>query len=154
MSRFARRSEVDVTGMVELEFPARPEYLALARLVVAATASIEPRFRDERIDDLRVAVSEATTNAIEAHAHLDGVERIHIRCNLADDRIEVEVQDHGPGIDLDQIPAMPDLTEVEGLARQSGFGLPLMQILTDETEIRSSPDGTAVKLVVLQRRSC
>ena len=69
---------------VQLEIPARVDYLVLARQVVAAAAAIEPRFRDERIDDLRVAVSEATTNAIEAHADLSGDERILIRCEIAE----------------------------------------------------------------------
>jgi anti-sigma regulatory factor (Ser/Thr protein kinase) len=66
-------------GEVRLEIPARPEYLGLARQVVAAAAAIEATFRPDRIDDLRVVVSEATTNAIEAHADLDRDERIVIR---------------------------------------------------------------------------
>ena len=33
------------SGEVELEIPARPEYLGLARQVVAAAAAVEPRFR-------------------------------------------------------------------------------------------------------------
>ncbi len=51
-----------MSGLVELEMPAKPEYLTLARLVVATAASIEPTFRDEKIEDLRVAVSEATAS--------------------------------------------------------------------------------------------
>ena len=84
---------------VQLDIPARVEYLALARQVVAAAAEVEPRFRDERIDDLRLAVSEATTNAIESHADLSSDDRILIRCNLDDERIEVQVLDQGGGFD-------------------------------------------------------
>jgi serine/threonine-protein kinase RsbW len=141
-----------VDRVVELEIPARPEYLSLVRLVVAAAASLEPSLRDERIEDLRVAVSEATTNAIESHATLDGEERILIRCNLDDDRIEVWIEDQGRGFDPDAIGELPDLTEPRHLEAEGGFGLPLMRILTDEAEIRSSPEGTAVKLVVHQKR--
>ena len=53
--------------VVELEIPARPDFLEVARMVVTTAASIEPTFPDERINDLRLAVSEACTNAIEAH---------------------------------------------------------------------------------------
>lgn len=141
-----------MTGVVELEIPARPEYLALVRLVVSSAASIEPTMRDERIEDLRVAVSEATTNAIEAHAALDGAQRIRITCNLADDRIEVEVEDRAGGFQPDDVAALPSITDPARLEIEGGFGLPLMRILADEAEIRSSPDGTAVKLVVFQRR--
>lgn len=139
-------------GVVELEIPARPEYLSLARLVVAAAASIDASMRDDRIEDLRVAVSEATTNAIEAHTAMDGEERIVIRCNLADDRIEVEVEDQGGGFDPGAVEVMPEMHDPARLDIEGGFGLPLMRVLADEAEIRSSPDGTAVKLVVYQKR--
>jgi serine/threonine-protein kinase RsbW len=141
-----------MAGVVELEIPARPEYLSLARLVVAAAASLEPRLHDERIEDLRVAVSEATTNAIESHANLDGEERIVIRCDLDDERIEVWIVDQGTGFDPANVRELPDIADPERLNYEGGFGLPLMRVLTDEAEIRSSPDGTAVKLVVHQRR--
>jgi serine/threonine-protein kinase RsbW len=134
-------------GEVRLEIPARPEYLGLARQVVAAAAAVEPTFRDERIDALRIAVSEATTNAIEAHADLDRDERIVIRCNLEDDQIEVEVVDRGTGFDAD-LPAMPDPTGADRLEQEHGLGLPLIRVLADEAEIRSDEGGTAVRLVV------
>ncbi|HEY5154713.1 MAG TPA: ATP-binding protein [Acidimicrobiales bacterium] len=134
-------------GEVRLEIPARAEYLGLARQVVAAAAAVEPTFRDERIDALRIAVSEATTNAIEAHADLASDERIVIRCNLEADQIEVEVVDRGTGFDA-ALPAMPDPTGADRLDQEHGLGLPLIRVLADEAEIRSDEGGTAVRLVV------
>jgi serine/threonine-protein kinase RsbW len=124
----------------------------VARQVVAAAASVEPTFRDERIDDLRIAVSEATTNAIEAHTDLDSVDRIKIRCDLGDDRIEVEVLDEGGGFDPDAVDAAPEATDPDRLEWESGLGIPLMQEFADETEIRPTRGGTAVRLVVYKRR--
>ncbi len=135
-------------GEVQLEIPARVEYLVLARQVVAAAAAVEPRFRDERIDDLRIAVSEATTNAIEAHADLSRDERILIRCNLDDERIEVEVLDHAGGFDPGTAGAAPDAEAADRLEHERGLGLPLMKTLADETDISSTEGGTAVRLVV------
>ena len=135
-------------GEVRLEIPARADYLGLARQVVAAAAAVEPTFRDERIDDLRIAVSEATTNAIEAHADLDRDERIVIRCNLGDDCIEVEVMDRGSGFDPDGVEAMPDAEDPARLQHEHGLGLPLLRVLADEAEITSGEGGTAVRLVV------
>jgi anti-sigma regulatory factor (Ser/Thr protein kinase) len=57
-----------VGEVVELEIPARPEFLALARLLVAAAVAGDPVFPEDRLDDLRLAVSEACTNAMEAQA--------------------------------------------------------------------------------------
>ncbi|MDZ7734629.1 MAG: ATP-binding protein [Acidimicrobiia bacterium] len=98
--------------------------MSLARLVVAAAASLEPTFRDERIDDLRVAVSEATTNAIESHADLSGADRIVIRCDLGDDRIEVEVRDQGGGFDPGTVRSPPDPESPERLFVERGLGIP------------------------------
>ena len=78
-----------------LEIPSQVEYLSLVRAVVASAASLDQTLGDQRIENLRLAVSEATTNAIRAHANLGSNERITIRFGLEGDRIEVEVQDHG-----------------------------------------------------------
>jgi serine/threonine-protein kinase RsbW len=138
-------------GEVVLEIPARPEYVTLARQVVAAAADLTPRLRDERIDDLRLAVSEATTNAIEAHADLSSDERVVIRCDLGEDRIEVEVLDRGHGLDPGQLDAVGELTDPGHLPTGRGLGIPLIRELADEAEITSSAGGTTVRLVVYRR---
>lgn len=134
-----------------LEIPARPEYVSLARQVVAAAAEVEPTFRHERIDDLRLAVSEATTNAIEAHADLSSDERVVIRCDLGEDRIEVEVLDRGAGFDVGELEEIPSSTDPERLRHEHGLGIPLMRVLVDEADISSTAGGTTVRLVVFQR---
>lgn len=140
-------------GEVVLEIPARPEYLIVARQVVAAAASVESTFRDERIDDLRIAVSEATTNAIEAHTDLASTDRIKIRCNLGDDRIEVEVLDQGGGFDPEVVKAVPGVEDPARLEWERGLGIPLMREYADETAIRPTRGGTAVRLVVHRKRA-
>jgi serine/threonine-protein kinase RsbW len=137
-------------GDVELEIPARAVHLSLARQVVAAIAAVEPRFRTERIDDLRLAVSEAVTNAVEAHTDGDGSGRVSIRCDLDvdGDCITVEVRDHAGGFDPDAVPVVPDPHAPERLDYEHGLGIPLMRELADETEIHPTGSGTAVRLVV------
>ena len=136
-----------VTGdqLVELDIPARAEYLALARLVVAAAADIDPLFVAERIDALRLAVSEAATNAVESYQGRGEGERIIIRCNLGEEQIAVEVADRGTGFDPDDVAG----AEAEPLlGRDGGFGLPLIHNVADESQILPGPDGTAVRIVV------
>lgn len=58
--------------ILELEIPARPEYIAIVRLVVSSVASTRRNLPDDRIDDLKLAVSEACTNAIEAYGSFPG----------------------------------------------------------------------------------
>lgn len=134
--------------IVELEIPARPDFLSLARLVITGAANIEPSFSDDRIEDLRIAVSEACTNAIEAHASSGADDRIVLRCDLAEDRIEVQVTDRGSGFDPDSAPSAPPPEDPDRLLHESGLGIPLMRVLVDETEFRASPSGTVVRLVV------
>ena len=139
-------------GEIVLEIPARTEYVSLVRVVIAAAAEIEPDMASERIEDLRVAVSEATTNAIEAHG-LKGVDdRIRIQCNLADDEIAVVVHDQGMGFEPDEVPELPEPDSPERLLHESGLGVHLMQMLTDESEISATDDGTDVRMVVYSKR--
>ncbi len=135
-------------GEIVLEVPARTEYLSLVRVVVAAAAEIEPDISPDRIEDLRVVVSEATTNAIDAH-DLSGVnDRIRIQCNLADDEVVVVVHDQGMGFDPSDVPSLPEPDSPERLLYESGLGVHLMQMLADESDISSTASGTDVRLVV------
>lgn len=51
---------------VELQVPPDAQYVGLARLVVTAAAR-QAGMSNDRIEDLKIAVSEATANAIHAH---------------------------------------------------------------------------------------
>ncbi len=141
-----------IDHLVVLEIPARAEYLALARTVVAAAASVQPTLDDEQVEDLRIAVSEAVTNAVEAHADLGSDELVVIHCDLGEDRVEVEVQDRGPGFDPGNLPDLPDPEDPARLEHEHGLGLDLIRELTDEHEVRTSDEGTAVRLVVSHAR--
>jgi|TARA_B100002003_G_scaffold141202_2_gene130626 serine/threonine-protein kinase RsbW len=139
---------VKAEGVVELLIPARPEYLQLVRTVVGETAAVDLGLDAERIADLRLAVSEAVTNAIEAQVMSGADDRVVVRCNLAAEQIEIEVTDRGEGFDPDGVRALPDVESPERLEYESGLGLSLMRRLADETTVETSVDGTAVRLVV------
>jgi serine/threonine-protein kinase RsbW len=133
---------------VRLEIPARPEFVALARLVVSSLASSRRELAEERIDDLKLAVSEACTNAIEAHDAVETSERVVIRCTEGDDRIEVMVDDRGEGFDLDTLREHPPVTDPERLHFERGLGIPLIRTLVDEVEFSPSDSGTSVRMTL------
>ena len=137
-----------MTSGFTLEIPAKAEYLSLVRAVVVSAAALDPAVEDQRLEDLRLAVSEATTNAIRSHANLGSEERITIRCGLTDDRIEVEVQDRGPGFNPEKLEPAGPLDQPGRLSYEGGFGIPLMRVLADEIKINSADEGTTVQLVV------
>jgi serine/threonine-protein kinase RsbW len=134
--------------ILELEIPARPEYIAIARLVVASLATSRRDLPDERIDDLKLAVSEACTNAIEAHGASDTDE--HVRIQVRDDeaQFEVSVDDRGSGFDLEAIPTHPPVTDPERLNFERGLGIPLIRSLVDDVEFTSSASGTSVRMTI------
>jgi serine/threonine-protein kinase RsbW len=136
---------------IELEIPARSDHLALVRLVVAAAASLEPPLGDHRLDDLRLAVTEACANAIEATetgGQREG--RITVRCSLLEDRIEIEVRDQGGGFDPAALHDLPEATDPQRLEHERGLGVPLMRALADEVMFEPAPDGTSVRLTIFR----
>ncbi len=138
-----------MTQVVELELPARPAYLAIARLVVAAAATGETSLGEDRVDDLRLAVSEACTNAIDAQrAAGHGEEHIVIRCSVDDDRVRILVRDRGGGFDPDALGSHPPVTDPRRLDHEGGLGIPLIRILTDEAHYTSVEEGTTVTMTL------
>jgi anti-sigma regulatory factor (Ser/Thr protein kinase) len=137
-----------LTEVVELELPPRPEVVSVARLVIGALAASDPLFDDERSADLRLAVSEACTNAIQAQMAREGQPEadvpIEMRCVVSDGRIEVAVTDHGPGFDPGDIEVHPAVTDPARLDYEGGLGIPLLRLLTDELEFRPTGVGTTV----------
>jgi serine/threonine-protein kinase RsbW len=134
--------------VIELEIPARAEFVALARLVVSALASAGSNLADERIDDLKLAVSEACTNAIEAHDAAGTEERVVVRCLAGTDALEVCVEDRGHGFDPGQLPDHPPVTDPDRLKFERGLGIPLIRALVDEVQFRPTSEGTSVRLVM------
>ena len=133
---------------LELEIPARTEYLGLIRLVVAAAATLEPSVSDARLDDLRLAVTEACANAIDAQDPRRDARPIHVRCELSADRVEVFVRDNGGGFDPDELGELPAATDPRRLRHERGLGIPLMRLLADEVSFEAVPGGTEVRVMV------
>jgi serine/threonine-protein kinase RsbW len=142
-------ADLEVAGeVIELEIPARAEFVALARLVVSAMASADSNLADERIDDLKLAVSEACTNAIEAHDAAGTLERVLVRCRAGADALEVFVEDRGHGFDPSGLPNHPPVTDPDRLKFERGLGIPLIKALVDEVEFSPTGQGTSVRLVM------
>ena len=141
-----------VGEVVELEIPPTMEYLDLARVVVSAAASVDPGFPPARVADLRLAVSELCANAIESQGRLDRVEPLVIRCILDDDRVTIEIEDHGGGFDPGGLDPLPSVTDPSRLHRERGLGIPLVRGLADDVEFLVKDDGTTVRVVLFHPR--
>lgn len=136
--------------VVELEVPARTDYLALIRLVISAAATLRPELPESRLDDLRLAVSEACANAIDAHETVYDERPIRVRCELQDDRVDITVEDNGGGFDPGGLGDLPAAHDPRRLRHERGLGIPLMRVLTDGVEFGVTEQGTTVRLTILR----
>ena len=137
-----------MSTVIEMQVPARPDYVSFVRVVVAAAAELQPRLEAPKIDDLRLAVSEAATNAIQAHQRAGSASPISVRCDREDGEMAVVVRDEGGGFDADSVPEMPSPESPDRLRHESGMGISIMRALVDNSSIHSGPRGTEVRLVV------
>jgi Histidine kinase-like ATPase domain len=126
-----------VTQVVELEIPARAEFVGIARMAVSALAGVRPGLPYERVDDLRIVVSEACTSAIEAAAEGD---RLILRCYDGPDQLEVRIEGAAGAFDS-------TLSGDSGRGADE-FRISLIRALVDDAEVRPSPSGTELRLLM------
>ncbi len=132
----------------EIEIPPTFEHLAMVRSVLSSALEAEPALKEERLQDLRLAVSEATTNAIEAHNRAGVDAAVGIRITVADKKVTVRITDQGGGFDPSELKKHPPVTDPERLEYERGLGVTLMRRLTDDCTITPTKLGTTVSLVI------
>jgi serine/threonine-protein kinase RsbW len=133
---------------LQLDLPAKPEFVAIARLMIASLASGRRALSADRVADLKLAVSEACTNAIESYGGAGADNRVWIGWRETPDALEVWIRDAGKGFDPDRLMQPPPVTDPERLNFERGLGIPLIRSLVDEVDFYSSDLGTAVRMVV------
>ena len=132
----------------EIEIPPTFEHLAMVRSVLSTALEAEPVLKEERLQDLRLAVSEATTNAIEAHNRAGTDAAVGIRITVTTKHVTVTVSDQGGGFDPSKLKKHPPVTDPERLEYERGLGVTLMRRLTDDCAITPTKNGTTVSLVM------
>lgn len=130
------------TETVQLIIPCRAEYVGVARLTILGITGRIPFSYDE-VEDIRLAVGEACTHAIE-RAGTDTA-TIRITSTLDTAALTIEVTDNIAEADKAAPSEEARLLEEAGVD-QAGLGALLMEILVDEVKIDSSPTGTTVLL--------
>ena len=132
------------TNEMQIIFDSYSSNESFARVAVAAfMTSLNPTV--EEVADVKTAVSEAVTNAV-IHGYECRVEKIFLRCTTCEDTLEIEVEDHGKGIE-DVTKAMEPLFTTRPELDRSGMGFSFMTAFMDQVEVSSEPGkGTIVKM--------
>lgn len=130
---------------IEMKIPAKPEYVGVIRLTLSGIAS-RMGFGYEMIDDLKIATSEAITNAVQ-HAYKDHtIGEIIVGFAVYHNRLEVMVGDQGKSFDVEkaqEVAGPYDENESIEFLREGGLGLYLIESLMDEVRIQYK-DGVKV----------
>lgn len=136
------RQTANVKNFLTMSFYSHSENVGMARVVAAAFAA-QADFTLNTLEEIKVAVSEAVTNAIvHGYAARDGM--VEMTISLYDDRLEFVVADHGCGIaDIAQARQPSFSTDPERM----GLGFAFMESFMDKLEVTSVVgQGTVVTM--------
>ncbi len=122
---------------MKIEITANPKYVSLIRLTTSGFAN-KVGFCIDDIEDLKVAVSEACTNAIK-HS-LDS--KFTVVYSVIENGLTIEVIDDGRGYNTATVNEL----DLENL-KESGMGLFIIESLMDDVSVQSKEgEGTIIKM--------
>ena len=120
-------------SIVRLSFPAKSDYVLLARLALTGIARDVP-MDDELLADFKLAVTEACGNAVR-HAYPGSDGDVSVSYAVSDGKLVVTVEDQGAGLDAIDAPG----TFAGPL--ESGMGMSIIRAIVDEVDVARGADG-------------
>lgn len=138
----------DEGSVVGLDIPPGSAYVAIVRLVVAALAR-NAGLEDEAVEELKIALSEACTNAVLSHEESSIAEPVSVRWVEERDRLILEVADRVP------VPSAAEAAEEfdsQGFSTRLVMSRVLLTALIDGCEFLPRPGGGTVTRLVVERR--
>jgi serine/threonine-protein kinase RsbW len=127
---------------VELSFTALPAHVRTARLVATAVAR-RSGVDESLLDEVRLAVGEACSRAVEGHQLYCPAEPVRLALTDLAGRFEVEVTDTcAPDA---RWPGTPDGHGV-GAGMPAGLGIAVIEGLADDVQISETSAGTSIRM--------
>ncbi len=124
----------DCEDQVVLVLPNKPEYVSVARLAASGIAS-RMGFDVETVEDIKLALAEACTNAIK-HGCCEEYNEYTIEFGIGQKCLTISIADRGCGIDKKKI-CQPDLQN----PREGGLGIFIINTLMDQVDFETAPDA-------------
>jgi anti-sigma regulatory factor (Ser/Thr protein kinase) len=133
-------------AMVEVAFTPLPAHVRTARLVAVAVAR-RSGVAESLLDEVRLAVGEACSRAVEAHRQYCPTEPVKIELTDSDGRFEVVVTDSAPAEEPAPVIADRPAAAANGnVGLQDGIGLAVIAELADDVKISRTPAGISVSM--------
>ncbi|MCM3112277.1 anti-sigma B factor RsbW [Lederbergia lenta] len=138
---------------IEMKIPAKAEYVGVIRLTLSGIAS-RMGFAYDLIEDLKIATSEAITNAVQHAYKKDEGGEVVVGFALYTERLEVMVSDSGKSFNLtetrEETGPYQENIQLEFL-REGGLGLYLIESLMDEVRVHQNEGVTVFMTKYLDR---
>jgi serine/threonine-protein kinase RsbW len=132
---------------VEVSFTPLAAHVRTARLVATAVAR-RSGVAEALLDEVRLAVGEACSRAVEAHRLHCPAEPVRIALTSQGGRFEVEVTDTGPAYAGSAGPVGPLRSggAGDGVGLPPGFGVAVISGLADEVQVSETESGTSIRM--------
>ena len=128
--------------VVELKIPSELGYEKIAREAVATVAR-RLAFGEDKIEDIKTAISEACTNAIRYGSGADARLKIVVVLTADEEKLDILIKDPGAGGAPPSNVDIPDINGmVEGKHRLGGMGLYIIRELVDEANFIEPSDDS------------
>jgi serine/threonine-protein kinase RsbW len=127
-----------------IEIPSDPNNLITVEEFVHYFGK-ELNIEEDKLQNLLLSVTEATTNAIMHANKCDLDKKVIIDVTDTGDKLIVKIIDEGKGFDPAKVP---DPTNPENLLKDSGRGIYLMRFYMDEVTYNITSKGTETILVL------
>lgn len=131
---------------VDITIPSISEYVGIVRLAISGIAT-RMDYSIEEIEDIKIAVSEACTNAVQYAYDPKIPGKVDVQCRLYPDKLEITVIDHGSGFDIDAVISGRKPKDESPDKLGLGLGLTFIRSLMDEADFTSVPGkGTTIRM--------
>ena len=132
---------------MEIAIPPGSAYVGIVRLAVGSLAR-SAGFDEERVDEVRIAVSEACTNAVLTNEEAGSSDPITIAWHEDDDRVVVEVGDRGASPEPDQ-----GMADSQGFSSRMMMSVALLREMVDDLSFDAREGGGTSTRLVFSRPS-
>jgi serine/threonine-protein kinase RsbW len=134
---------------VEIHIPPKPEFVALVRHVIGATARMGGLDPDS-VETAKLAVSEACTNAVVVTARANREEAVEVTADVEGDRMVIHVADRGEHSEQAEIVEEVEPSSLD-FSFERGLSLPLIQGLVDELDLtQRDGGGSLVTMTIIE----
>lgn len=133
-------------AVVRLEIPPRSPYVGVVRLAVSSLAR-SAGLDEEKVDDIKIAVSEACANAVLNNEENDSDAPVSITWEETEGEVRILVADRGPTVDTSEA----DTVDTQGFSTRAVMSYALLKSLVDDCAFEPRDGGGMTTRLLISR---